>query len=86
MLVFDEQDRLMEASIRNVALWREGRWLTPGDEVGCLPGVARRWALDHGGVESDKDGTLKRDGIHDGEMALTFNGVEGCRYGYIKNE
>ena len=73
----------MEASIRNVALWREGRWLTPANEVGCLPGVIRRWLLQHGRVTIDEEGVLKRGNIRDGEIALTFNGVEGCRYGYI---
>ncbi|VDB84258.1 unnamed protein product [Peniophora sp. CBMAI 1063] len=84
VLLFDEQDRLMEASIRNVALWRDNRWLTPADEVGCLPGVARRWLLKHGCIEEDAQAVLKRDTLRDGEIVLTFNGVEGCRYGHIK--
>ena len=86
VLLFDGQGRLMEASIRNVALWRDGQWVTPADEVGCLPGVTRRWLLEHGRVVPDRDGVLEREKILDGEVVLTFNGVEGCRAGYIRLE
>jgi len=69
----------METSIRNFALFRRGRWLTPHVSTGCLSGVTRRWLLNQGLVATDDQALLHKDNLKDGELVLTFNAVEGCR-------
>lgn len=85
VLLFNESEELTETSIRNIALMRgkPPRWVTPRDETGCLPGVMRRWLLERGLVVAAREKQLHRDDVRDGECVLTFNGVEGCRFGRI---
>jgi len=68
-----------ETSIRNVAFFRRGRWITPHDSTGCLPGLTRRWLLEQGLLATDDRGLLTRDNVQEGELVLIFNAVEGCR-------
>jgi branched-subunit amino acid aminotransferase/4-amino-4-deoxychorismate lyase len=69
----------METSIRNFALFRRGRWVTPHDSTGCLHGVTRRWLIEQGLVTTDDEALLHKKNLQDGELVLTFNAVEGCR-------
>jgi 4-amino-4-deoxychorismate lyase len=84
VLLYDDHGRLTETSVRNVAFFREGAWYTPADETGCLPGVARRWLLEHNRIIVDTQGVLTKESVRDGEMALVFNAVEGCRVAIIR--
>jgi 4-amino-4-deoxychorismate lyase len=70
---------ITETSVRNVAFFRHGRWVTPHDSTGCLPGVMRRWLLERGQVVTDDQGWLSRNNVRQGELVLVFNAVEGCR-------
>jgi len=47
-LFIDDRDRLLETSVSNIFLLVEGRWLTPRQSLGLLPGTARAWALERG--------------------------------------
>ena len=79
VLLWNPKGMLMETSIRNFALFRRGRWLTPHDSTGCLHGVIRRWLLEQGLVTADNEALLHKNSLKDGELVLTFNAVEGCR-------
>jgi 4-amino-4-deoxychorismate lyase len=70
---------ITETSVRNLAFFRHGLWVTPHDSTGCLPGVMRRWLLEQGLVVTDDRGLLSRDNVREGELVLVFNAVEGCR-------
>ncbi|ETW86678.1 hypothetical protein HETIRDRAFT_241567, partial [Heterobasidion irregulare TC 32-1] len=83
VILWNDAGLLTETSIRNLALFRRGRWLTPTDASGCLPGVARRWLLASGRVHLDTERVLRVDQLEDGEMAIVFNAVEGCRLGVV---
>ena len=72
--------QVMETSIRNVAFWREDRWVTPSLQVGCLPGIARRLLVEEGKIVEGE--ILIRD-LKDGEILLLFNAVEGARLGKL---
>ncbi|KAI0361036.1 hypothetical protein OH77DRAFT_1392126 [Trametes cingulata] len=87
VLLFNENGHITETSIRNIAFARRSppSWVTPAASSGCLPGVMRRFLLEHGRIVECAEGELTRDSIHDGEYVLVFNGVEGCRVGQIKH-
>ena len=70
----------METSIRNIAFWREGRWVTPLLQAGCLPGITRRLLLEEGKVE---EGEILITDLKVGEILLLSNGVEGVRLGKL---
>ncbi|PCH34160.1 hypothetical protein WOLCODRAFT_113269 [Wolfiporia cocos MD-104 SS10] len=85
VLLYNPSGEITETSIRNVAFWRRAppQWVTPHAEVGCLPGVMRRWLLEQGRIVEAQVGELVKDDLVEGEYILTFNGVEGCRIGRI---
>jgi branched-subunit amino acid aminotransferase/4-amino-4-deoxychorismate lyase len=70
----------METSIRNIAFWRKGRWVTPSLQAGCLPGVARRLLIEEGKIIG---GEILITDVKVGEILLLFNAVEGARLGKI---
>ena len=79
VLLWNPKGMLMDSTIRNFAVFRRGRWVTPHESTGCLHGVIRRWLLEQGLVTTDNDALLHKDKLKDGELVLTFNAVEGCR-------
>jgi 4-amino-4-deoxychorismate lyase len=79
VLLWNAKGMITETSVRNVAFFRRGRWVTPHDSTGCLPGVMRRWLLEQGLVVTDDQGLLSRDNVREGGLVLVFNAVEGCR-------
>lgn len=79
VLLWNTKGMLMETSIRNFALFRRGRWITPHDSTGCLHGVIRSWLLEQGLIMADNEALLHKNNLKDGELILTFNAVEGCR-------
>lgn len=79
VILWNPKGMLMETSIRNFALFRRGRWVTPHDSTGCLHGVTRRWLLEQGLVTADGEAKLHKNNLKDGELVLTFSAVEGCR-------
>ncbi|CAL1694543.1 unnamed protein product [Somion occarium] len=75
---------LSETSIRNLAIRRDGQWLTPNAKSsGCLSGVMRRLLLEQGKWIEAAEGQLRKDDLVDGEIVMTANGVEGCRLGTV---
>ncbi|KAI0313437.1 aminotransferase [Amylostereum chailletii] len=81
VVLWDGEGAVTETSVRNVAVWREGGWVTPEEGCGCLEGVARRWLVERGVVRA---GTVRREDVRVGEWMLVFNAVEGCRLGVVQ--
>ncbi|KAF9650549.1 hypothetical protein BDM02DRAFT_1393453 [Thelephora ganbajun] len=80
VLLYRSDGRAMETSIRNIAFLREGRWVTPFLQVGCLPGVTRRLLVEEGKIVESE--ILITD-LKVGETLLLFNAVEGARLGKL---
>lgn len=80
VVLYCADGRVMETSIRNIAFWREDRWVTPSLQVGCLPGVARRLLVEEGKIVEGE--ILIRD-LKVEEVLLLFNAVEGARLGKL---
>ncbi|KAF9567784.1 D-aminoacid aminotransferase-like PLP-dependent enzyme, partial [Agrocybe pediades] len=83
VLMYNTDEQIMEATIFNVAFYRDGKWTTPSAKTGCVPGVMRKWLLDNGRIQEDLEELLTPDSLHDGELVLLFNGVQGCRLGKL---
>jgi 4-amino-4-deoxychorismate lyase len=85
VLLFNEREEVTETSIRNIAFRRNGRWLTPQGESGCLLGVVRQRLLDVGLISESSSGQATHvQQLEDGETVMTFNAVEGCRLGRLR--
>lgn len=81
VLLYNDNGRIMEATIFNVAFYRSSKWVTPSTNSGCLPGVMRRWLLHNHQISEDEG--LTKDSIQPGEWVLLSNGVQGCRLGKV---
>ncbi|KAL8280765.1 hypothetical protein RQP46_006769 [Phenoliferia psychrophenolica] len=80
VILFNPADEVMEASISNVAFWRDGSWRTPRLQSGGLGGVMRRWALERGGWT---EGTVRREDVKPGEYVLLSNALRGIFVGKV---
>lgn len=84
VLLYNTEGQVTESSASNIALYRDGKWLTPPLSTGCLRGVIRRWLLEHDLVVEAETGDLMKDTIKAGDWVLLSNGVSGCRLGRIE--
>lgn len=80
VLLHNDDDLVMETSIRNIAFLRNNQWITPSTTSGCLPGVMRRLMLEENHFT---EGDIKLSEVVVGEIVLTVNGVEGVQYAKI---
>ncbi|KAJ6483882.1 aminotransferase [Mycena vulgaris] len=71
------------ASVANVAFYHAHTWVTPPLSTGCLPGVLRRWLLQHKRIREADEGELIHGALRPGDWVLLFNSVYGCRLGRI---
>ncbi|KAJ7161310.1 aminotransferase class IV-domain-containing protein [Mycena crocata] len=83
VILYDDSDHITEASIFNVAFYHAHNWVTPPLSTGCLPGVLRRWLLQHKRIREAEEGELTKAGLRPGDWVLLFNSVHGCRLGRI---
>jgi 4-amino-4-deoxychorismate lyase len=74
VLIWNPDRFVMEGSRTNVYFYRDGVWVTPSEETGCLRGTERRWLIEKGMINV-KD--LKVDEVQDGEIVLLSNGLRG---------
>jgi len=81
VVLWNDAGEITEGSIRNVAFWRDGKWVTPSVESGCLAGVVRRRLIEDGVVG---EGRILKQEVAVGEWVLLSNGVEGCSLGKIQ--
>ncbi|KAL1697260.1 aminotransferase [Schizophyllum commune] len=82
VLLYNENGEMTEASISNVAFFRESYWVTPPSSTGCLPGVLRAWLLEQGRIR-EAAFRIKKDDVRAGEWVMLTNGVHGCRFGKV---
>jgi 4-amino-4-deoxychorismate lyase len=83
VLLWNDHGYITETPTRNVAFFRDGRWLTPNESTGCLQGVVRRWLLENKRIFEDKSRILTVEGAKSGEIVMVFNAVKGCRFAVI---
>ncbi|KAJ7193346.1 aminotransferase [Mycena pura] len=83
VILYNPDEHITEASVSNVAFYHSNNWVTPPLSTGCLPGVLRRWLLQHKRIREAEVGELTKSDLHPGDWALVFNSVRGCRLGRI---
>ncbi|KAJ6575393.1 aminotransferase [Mycena capillaripes] len=83
VLLYNSDEHITEASVSNVAFYRSHTWVTPPLSSGCLPGVLRRWLLEHKRIREAEPGELTKAAQCPGDWVLLFNSVHGCRLGRI---
>lgn len=59
-LFINEKNEVVESALANVIFFKDGQWLTPKLESGCLPGVTRALLIENFGVE---ESTLLEPGL-----------------------
>lgn len=83
VLLYNADEHITETSASNVAFYRSHIWVTPPLSSGCLPGVMRRWLLQHKRIREAEPGELTKATQRPGDWVLVFNSVRGCRLGRI---
>ncbi|KAJ7675343.1 aminotransferase [Mycena rosella] len=83
VLLYTPEGFITESSVSNVAMYHSHTWVTPPLSTGCLPGVLRRWLLQHKRIREAEPGELTKDALRPGDWVLLFNSVHGCRLGRI---
>lgn len=83
VLLYNEQNQIMEASLTTPYFFRGGRWVTPklGFEHGGQIGTTRRWALKQDLCEEED---VLVSSIQDQEKIWLSNGVRGFHWGYVE--
>ncbi|KAJ7459184.1 aminotransferase [Mycena galericulata] len=83
VILYNPQLHVTESSVSNVAFYHADVWVTPPLASGCLPGVLRRWLLQHKRIREAAEGELTKAQLLPGDWVLLFNSVRGCRLGRI---
>lgn len=78
VLLHNTNGDVTEGSLRTIAVWREGTWVTPALSSGCMDGAVRRWMLSTGKVREAK---VPKIDLRPGEWVMTSNAIEGCCFG-----
>lgn len=73
-LLVNERGEITETSILNVAVKRDGVWITPLVSCGLLPGTMRAELLDEGSI---REGVILASDLVSGETIRCFNAVRG---------
>jgi branched-subunit amino acid aminotransferase/4-amino-4-deoxychorismate lyase len=73
-VLINEREEITETTIMNIAVLREGRWLTPRVSCGLLPGVMREELLERGELV---EGVIRAVELHPGEQIRCFNALRG---------
>jgi para-aminobenzoate synthetase/4-amino-4-deoxychorismate lyase len=74
VILVNERGEITETAIANIAVLREGLWLTPPVSCGLLPGVMRAELLSRGEIAED---VVRADELADGEPVRCFNALRG---------
>ena len=74
VILINERDEITETTIMNLAVLREGRWITPHVSSGLLPGVMRAELLAR---EEIVEGVIPVRELQDGERIRCFNALRG---------
>ncbi|TDL17568.1 hypothetical protein BD410DRAFT_822616 [Rickenella mellea] len=73
VIMYNESSEITEGSLRNVAFWREGGWVTPSLDSGGLDGTVRRYLLEKGVLREER---IMKDDVKPGEWVLLSNGID----------
>lgn len=73
-LLTNEREEITETTIANVAVKREGVWITPPVSCGLLPGTMRAQLLEEGEIQ---EGIVRLEHIAPDESIRCFNAVRG---------
>ncbi|MCZ7576047.1 MAG: aminotransferase class IV [Dehalococcoidia bacterium] len=76
ILLWNQDGYLTETAIANVAVCREGRWVTPPVSDGLLPGTMRADLLGRGVIE---EGRIAAGSLSASSRIAAFNSVRGWR-------
>jgi para-aminobenzoate synthetase/4-amino-4-deoxychorismate lyase len=76
VILVNDRGEVTEATIANVAVRLDGRWLTPPLDAGLLPGVGREVALEEGWLE---EGTIRVEDLASAEAIELVSDVRGRR-------
>lgn len=76
ILLWNKDGHLTETAIANVAVFREGRWVTPPVSDGLLPGTMRAELLGRGIIE---EGHIPVSSLSASSRLAAFNSVRGWR-------
>jgi branched-subunit amino acid aminotransferase/4-amino-4-deoxychorismate lyase len=73
-ILVNERGEITETPIMNIAVFRNGRWVTPQVECGLLPGVMREELLERREVV---EGVIPASELQVGETVRCFNALRG---------
>ncbi len=76
VLLVNDRGEITEATIANVAVSLDGRWVTPPLDAGLLPGVGREVALEEGWLV---EGTVRPDDLRRADAIELLSDVRGRR-------
>ncbi|ORY86244.1 aminotransferase [Protomyces lactucae-debilis] len=74
VLLYNKQGLITEGTISSIAVRRQGKWITPRVESGCLAGVMRRCLLNQDMIT---EGDIHKDELQNGESVIIFNALRG---------
>ncbi len=75
IVLWNERGEITETCIANLAVRRQGRWITPPLTCGLLPGTARAELLERGVLH---EGVIAREEARKAGVLLLFNSVRGA--------
>jgi para-aminobenzoate synthetase/4-amino-4-deoxychorismate lyase len=73
-LLSNERGEITETAIMNVAVLRDGRWITAQLSCGLLPGILRKELLARGEIV---EGVIQTADLRNGEVIRCFNALRG---------
>ena len=82
-ILINERGEATETTIANIAVLRDGKWITPPISCGVLPGTMRAQFLDEGKII---EGNVHADELVSGEPILFFNAVRGLSVVLLSKE
>src|SRR5262249_16070672 len=83
-ILINERGEITETTIMNIAVFRNGRWITPQTSCGLLPGVMREELLARGEIVED---VVHANELRPGELIRSFNTLRGiCDINVIETD
>ena len=73
-ILINERGEITETTIMNIAVFRDGRWITPQTSCGLLPGVMREELLARGEIV---EGVIRANELRPEESIRCFNALRG---------
>jgi para-aminobenzoate synthetase/4-amino-4-deoxychorismate lyase len=73
-ILINERGEITETTIMNIAVFRDGRWITPQMSCGLLPGVMREELIARGEIV---EGVIRANELRPEESIRCFNALRG---------